>query len=234
VEFLTWLGRIYEKAGLFGTVVLLLAGGAFFAFPEMVKRVPRTNWLFGRKVDPIKCGAFIRLKTLVDCGVPSMRIECPLRKKVFSHILAVQITILREAMLEMAKDKTLMASPRPDFKNVMEYKFSKAFSAVRDKFEEDGVPRVAYAKFDMVFKPYEELAMRYISQVCESERVFDCNQERMVVVADFMSTLLVLSLTTVEGVISTLNGEMSRVEFRKYKCEQCSDKCPFIVKHISP
>ena len=228
-----WIEGAYATGGFAGVMAVVALAILGWMAPALVKKIPSPSKFFGgAPIDLPHCGALTKMKTIMDFGVPSMRVECPLRKHVFSHILSVQMGELRQAMVILVSDKPAMARHRREFKDMLEYVLKATFASVERKFERDGVPKIAYTRFLDIYSPYKDFLIGYAGQICESEIVFDSNEERMLAVLDFMASMFLASLTAVEKVIGMVNGEMSRVEFQGRRCERCSEKCPFIAKEV--
>ena len=178
-----------------------------------------------RHIAPQKSVAFGKLDNMILYRIGRMRVLCPLRKCIFSKILTIQLTMLRETLMEAAKtDVNRMG--REEFQNFWINALNKCFSTFEEKCRTSKLPEIALNKFDQINENNEALIKVVAYQICDSDSIYDTNSEKSVAIIDFVGAISDTFLITAEKTISGMNGRLSLTSFEGMTCNECRPDCP--------
>jgi hypothetical protein len=228
-ELFALLEGAYKAHGLLSFLSVLISILCFVFIYELIKAVISTGKLpaiFNRKHKrPLGSHAvFERLNSIIDYQIGNLKINCPLRNKVFKRILIVRFEIMRDLLKEEAAR---------DFDEITQEQLGIIWKTFLARLENEwcektkliGIPSVVVSKF---YELRENIA-RAVDEITNNLCVRSGDTEETVsFIFDIIVSLETSSLFTAGAAINSLNGELSNVEFEGAKCMKCNDgKCIF-------
>lgn len=218
----------FENYGFGGLVIMALIGVFSYLLFDFGKRcnirfMNRFNKC--RHIAPHKSVTFGKLDNMIQYRIGRMRVLCPLRKCIFSKILNIQFTVLKETLMDAATTEVNRMG-REEFQNFWINALNKCFSMCEDKCRFIKIPEIALNRFDQINENNEDLIKMVAYQICDSDSIYDTNSEKSVAIIDFVGAIADTFLITAERTISGMNGKLSMASFEGIVCEECRPDCP--------
>ena len=217
--FLDFIAKQYGVAGFFAAALLCILAYPLFG---IYKRWIESKIAKG-DIDLIKSIALIKLEGLIKYTLPQLRINCPLRKAIFTKLIEIKLTIGIEKLKEIAT-ADVNKMKQDEYITFVVHKVNEAFVLADKRALEAGVPEIALKKFKEFNMPNEDILHRVIDTISHSTTIFDSNKEKTLILFNLMVVIANTMLVAVEQTIDSLNGHLNDVEFNNIKCNHdCID-----------
>ena len=244
------IDKVYAKNGIMGAVTIIIGFAFLIAIWEIIKGIsaaiangkiafniqskfPSLGKIFlfkSNDIDLTKHLIFAKYDLLTN-KTHSAKVKCPLRKKIFQRLMIVRLQSHKDQSLQLIKE---------DFNQVDHDAFKILVMAFLAKSHLDwtskaltlSLPDVVLSKIDDKLKDMRIFAETFICNVCDSTRFYENNIEKLSMILDLLAVLEESSVSTLEKVIDSMNGEVSKIEFEGTKCCNCDDECDFQVKYV--
>ncbi|MGQ4893444.1 MAG: hypothetical protein ACP6IQ_02325 [Candidatus Njordarchaeia archaeon] len=223
--------KVYGILGLFfiGLIIVLLCLLYSLGKKIIELYIPKCS---EKNINPEESGTFLKIDNLLVYKISRLKIYCPLRKVIFKSLLRVHIGVYKEVLFNIIKaDVNSMTTEQ--FRHYLENSLSMLFIQCREKYKENNLPEIAIEKFLEFNQSNEELLMKVMYQICDSEMVYDNNLEKLISFVDFVGAVLEMVLVSAENTLNELDGELSQVEYNGVKCQHCKEGCPLNTLVVS-
>lgn len=245
MEFINQLFKWYEQYGLKGLMSVILA---LFAFNIVIIFSKKTVMMFSKRyrertLRKLKARfsvnrkkltnhlLFDKFEYLIHVRIPQMKINCPLRKKIFSEMLTFKMQAFE------SKFKTLIADPE-----LLKYDNQKlcqeVMSAIgeselqwKNKSLESKIPEVVISKLYDEISQIKEFSEKYIRNICYYKTCNSSNLEKMDIIMNHLWNMEEYIIGELEKVLDELNGTVSNIRTEKFKCQKCEPCKAFVQSH---
>lgn len=245
MEFINQLFKWYEQYGLKGLMSVILA---LFAFNIVIIFSKKTVMMFSKRyreralrklksrfsVNRKKLTnhlLFDKFEYLIHVRIPQMKINCPLRKKIFSEMLTFKMQAFE------SKFKTLIADPE-----LLKYDNQKlcqeVMSAIgeselqwKNKSLESKIPEIVISKLYDEISQIKEFSEKYIRNICYYKTCNSSNLEKMDIIMNHLWNMEEYIIGELEKVLDELNGTVSNIRTEKFKCQKCEPCKAFVQSH---
>jgi hypothetical protein len=226
-ELFSLLGEIYKTGGIFSLLSVMIFIIALVIIYESIKTFILSGKFPSFKKKKYNLGnhvIFERLSSIIDYQIGNLKINCPLRDKVFKRILVLRFEIMKELFEEEAK-KNCNNISQEQLCVIWKTFLAKLESEWCEKIKAIGTPPIVIIKFyelrESITKAIDELTNNLCVRSGDTE-------ETVSFIFDIIVSLETSSLFTAGAAINSLNGELSNIEFEGIKCMKCNGgKCKF-------
>jgi len=173
--------KIYDKfgiIGLFGTLIMILA---FLGTYEIIKLVATSilekkaiNIPFFKKkiykdVEPLENHKFFEdLDRMINYEIYQMNIHCNLRKRIFTKLIKIRLTVVREVFSELTKIPTVTLETK-DLLALIQTTRVKIKYEWRKQAEEAGIPQIVIDRFNEEMEVYFEIEDFLLTEDAEND-----------------------------------------------------------------
>lgn len=227
---------LYDKIGFGGMLVAFLAIFVCVFLYNVLKKLGDMllDKVFSRKkkrkIELEDHDIFNRLNLSLEHKIPKIKIRCPLRKRVFKKVLITQHETLKRSLKKISSQEIKKMS-NEQHRKFWENLLDTNASVFEEWCEKDGIPEIAFRKFQDFNAFNEELMRKTMYQICDAEMIYDSSLEKACAIMDFMSAVMDISLLSAEKTIDSLNGELSTESFEGISCTCCTDGCEVMKAH---
>lgn len=222
---------IYKELGFLGVVSMIFIIVAAFLIYDLGKKlnekIALIPFLNRKKIRIKNSTVFERLNFFQKFRVNKIRVDCPLRKKIFSDIVLDRIDKLRSKLLEVSnmQESKINEMNNDEMYNFWENLLYSASSESNAVLLFNGVPSIAIKKYDSFDFTENDILKKFFERVIYCDSVYDNNVEKFIAIMDFLGITIDILLMNIEKSIHQINGDLNNVEYRNYSCKNCRADC---------
>lgn len=226
-----FFSEVYKNGGILSLISVGIFILALLTMYEIMKTAI-VKWKFPsfkkKKSQPlVKHHIFNKLDSIIEYQIDNIRIDCPLRNKIFKKILIIRFELMKKLFMDEAtRDFNIT---QDELTNIWKTFFAKLECQWYDKVDEIGLPYVIIKKFSELRSNIDVAIYEILNNLCM--RPGDV-EETVSFIFDVLSSIEISSLFTAGEAINSLNGELSGVEFEGVKCMHChNNTCVMKATH---
>lgn len=167
---------------------------------------------------------FSKLDTLLNYRVKNMHISCPLRFRIFSDLLEIRITTVKETLKDFSTVE-LDGLSQADFRQAVADRLQAIAFLWSSKAVVAGIPMAALEKFKDQNERWSSVLDMVLLDQCLVTTTYQTNTERLDTIFDMIGSLEIHCFSDVEKSLGELNGEISSVTYKGITCNGCTPDC---------
>ncbi|MCK9279277.1 MAG: hypothetical protein M0P71_01425 [Melioribacteraceae bacterium] len=212
---------VFDKFGIGGLFLILI----ITIFLYLIFEIVRVNYeniikLFkfsNTKLEISDSIIFHKIDVMVNFRVDRLRISCPLRYKIFTDIIKIKLKKRIEHLKDI-KNEEILNLNNVELKDYWENKILNMDKETTSEWNNSGIPQIAIEKYQNFCQDSGENIVTFITDVCNSNRIYENNMEKSIAILDFIAGINDISLISAEKAIKQINGELNKVSYLGIKC----------------
>ena len=245
MDFIDQLFKWYAQYGVSGLISVI---GAFFAFNLVIIYSKKTMMMFSKRfrertLNKLKAKfeinrkkltnhlLFDKFEYLIHVRIPKMRINCPLRKKIFTEILTFKMLAFKNHFKSLISDPELLKYDNQKLCQEIITAIGEAELEWQDKAIECQIPPEVISKLYEEISQIKEFSEKYIRNICYYKTCSSSNWEKMDIIMNHLWNMEEYIIGELEKVLDELNGTISNIKTDKFECQQCYPCKAFVQPH---
>ena len=215
------LVNTYGFLTIFGALALILLYRYFnkkignFSKSSEGEEMIRTDMIDNHNNDSIKSllqhPFFCNIDNIIFLKIPNIDLGDAGRTRIFQDILSIQFKIILKNLREAIQTESITEDNFLD-KNLEILRNSIA--EYEKEWVNYGIPEIVIKKYkDWIFDRYEHI-FNSLQSISKNSKIFDTLCLKQYVVLDNYASVLYMTTLDAEDVLSTLNGELTGVEYK--------------------
>jgi hypothetical protein len=245
MELIQQIFKWYEQYGFKGLMSVIIA---IFAFNLVIILSKRTILLFSRKfrertIRKLKAKfevnhnklnnhlLFDKFDYLIHVRIPKMKINCPLRKKIFTEMLTFKMQSFENHFKSLIADPDLLKYDSQKLCQEVISAIGESELEWQKKSMEEKIPEVVISKLYEEINQIKEFSEKYVKNICYYKTCNSSNYEKMDIIMNHLWNMEEYIIGELEKVLDELNGTISNIKTEKFRCQKCDECKAFVQSH---
>ena len=245
MDFVNQLFKWYEQYGFTGLISVV---AAFFGFNLVVIFSKKTMLMFSKRfrertLKKLKSRfevnrkkltnhlLFDKFEYLIHVRIQKMKINCPLRKKIFTEILTYKMKAFENHFKNLISDPELLKYDNQKLCQEIITAMGSAELEWQDKALESEIPGEVITKLYEEISQIKEFSEKYIKNICYYKTCNSSNWEKMDIIMNHLWNMEEYIIGELEKVLDELNGTVSNIKTEQFECQSCYPCKAFIQPH---
>ena len=245
MEFIEQVFKWYEQYGFKGLMSVIVA---IFAFNIVIFYSKKAILMFSKR---FRERALRRLKSkfeinrnklnnhllfdkfeyLIHVRIPKMKINCPLRKKIFTEMLIFKMQAFDNHFKNLISDPDLLKYDNQKLCQEVITAIGESELEWQRKSMENKIPEVVIHKLYEEITQIKEFSEKYVRNICYYKTCNSSNLEKMDIIMNHLWNMEEYIIGELEKVLDELNGTISNIKTDKFKCQKCEPCKAFVQSH---
>jgi hypothetical protein len=245
MDFLEQMFDWYAKYGFKGLISVIIS---FFALNLIIIYSKKTMLMFSKRfrertLNKLKAKfevnrkkltnhlLFDKFEYLIHVRIPKMKINCPLRKKIFTEILTFKMKAFENHFKALIADPELLKYDNQKLCQEIITCMGEAELDWQRKSIENDIPE------EVILKLYEEISQikdfseKYIRNICYYKTCNSSNWEKMDIIMNHLWNMEEYIIGELEKILDELNGTISNIKTEQFECSKCFPCKAFVQSH---
>ena len=235
----------YSQYGLKGLVSVI---GSVFALNLIVIYSKKTMLMFSKRfrertINKLKAKfevnrkkltnhlLFDKFEYLVHVRIPQMKINCPLRKKIFTEILTYKMKAFENHFKSLIADPEILKYDNQKLCQEIILAIGEAELEWKNKSIEDDIPEEVISKLYDEISQIKEFSEKYVRNICYYKTCNSSNWEKLDIIMNHLWNMEEYIIGELEKILDELNGTISNIKTEKFECFRCHPCRAFVQAH---